>query len=338
MSNDTVQPPVLEVDVLAPTLPTEPPHGEDFDRAWRPWQERNYIEGFLSRVLIARSDYGTIPVRYKDKNDPEGKRWITKESKSTLFKPGAEKLCQWAQLRAHYEPGPMQLLEQLKNNRAAVLRCELVTRWSEVVGEGLGAGALAEPGKSWDNNPNSLIKIMKKRALVDAVLSVFALSDRFTQDLEDFPRGLDADPGDPPDDGDPGWDDMAVNRAHPTEGKTRPSTGAVRAAVTATDASTVRGPGVRTPVVVAQPPQTIDEAKEAFSVLCFEALGLPRTSTDEGVLSVARDFTSKYIAKIYGPAKDNKGRRLRDPLDLDRYIALIGKLRDEIHTGTVPQF
>lgn len=70
-----------------------------------------------------------------------------------------------------------------------VIRCDLVhAPTGEIVGTGLGACASVE--SKYQDRPNdvenTVVKMAKKRALVDATLTAFALSDRFTQDLEDM--------------------------------------------------------------------------------------------------------------------------------------------------------
>lgn len=60
--------------------------------------------------------------------------------------------------------------------------CRLYTASGEMVGEGRGAASLSE--KTW--MVNNAVKIAEKRAQIDAVLRTGALSDFFTQDLEDM--------------------------------------------------------------------------------------------------------------------------------------------------------
>jgi hypothetical protein len=60
----------------------------------------------------------------------------------------------------------------------------------DIVGEGLGACSTLE--SKYIDRPrdleNTVIKMAQKRGAVAAALNAFALSDRFTQDLEDLPR------------------------------------------------------------------------------------------------------------------------------------------------------
>jgi hypothetical protein len=66
-------------------------------------------------------------------------------------------------------------------------RCILLTQDQKPAGVGLGACDVSEK----NGNMNNAIKIAKKRAFVDAILTTGSLSDFFTQDLED--GGIDED-------------------------------------------------------------------------------------------------------------------------------------------------
>ncbi len=62
--------------------------------------------------------------------------------------------------------------------------CELVNRSTGVkIAEGRGSASLTE--SNIKGNLNSAIKMAEKRAQMDATLRAAALSDRFTQDMED---------------------------------------------------------------------------------------------------------------------------------------------------------
>jgi hypothetical protein len=72
-----------------------------------------------------------------------------------------------------------------------VVRCEIRHRSTGLfVGSGIGVASTAEP--NYANRPreleNTILKMAAKRAMVDAVVKAFALSDLFTQDLEDMPE------------------------------------------------------------------------------------------------------------------------------------------------------
>lgn len=72
-----------------------------------------------------------------------------------------------------------------------VVRCRLCRRDSgEVIGTGVGSCSTMESKyiRSPRESENTVLKMAKKRAQVDAVLGTFGLSDRFTQDVEDKPK------------------------------------------------------------------------------------------------------------------------------------------------------
>lgn len=130
------------------------------------------LQQFVQDVMVATQDYGTIP------GTP----------KPTLLKPGAEKLCEiyglaptiditnrtedWEKGFFHYE-----------------VCCRLISkRTGIIVAEGVGSANSRE--KRYKNQDaytlvNTILKMAKKRALVDAALSATRSSGLFTQDIED---------------------------------------------------------------------------------------------------------------------------------------------------------
>ncbi|RYG47370.1 hypothetical protein EON79_07550 [bacterium] len=68
-----------------------------------------------------------------------------------------------------------------------VIRCRLFFNGTEV-GQGVGSCSSLESKyiRSPRDNENTILKMGKKRAYVDAVLTTLGLSDRFTQDVEDM--------------------------------------------------------------------------------------------------------------------------------------------------------
>jgi len=124
------------------------------------------------KVLEKDVDYGY----------PAGRR----SGKPTLYKSGAEKLTRLFNLIPVFE-----VTRQVETDDfiCYVFRCLLKTASGAVVGEGYGAANSREK-PHWTQNPwahqNSILKIAKKRAHVDAVLTGLGASNVFTQDLEDF--------------------------------------------------------------------------------------------------------------------------------------------------------
>lgn len=112
--------------------------------------------------------------------------------KPTLLKPGAEKICQLFQFYPKYE------IEQKTGNGAYIynITCSLYQRGTDkFVGQGVGCANTKERKFSVKKNGekipapdilNTVLKIAKKRAFVDAVIANTACSDVFTQDIEEM--------------------------------------------------------------------------------------------------------------------------------------------------------
>ena len=127
---------------------------------------------FIDTVLVAGVDYGVIPHC----------------NKPTLLKPGAEKIMNYLGLIARTE-----VVNRVEDFNIGFFSYEckvfLIDYNGVVRGEGVGLTNTRE-GKYVKQNgysvQNVALKMAKKRALVDAVLNVGALSARFTQDVEDM--------------------------------------------------------------------------------------------------------------------------------------------------------
>ncbi len=141
--------------------------------------------------------------------------------KPTLLKPGAERLCAAYGLAVSYEiterevdhtivlpwvkrkkkwnnkfQGDRSFEWEEEHGEASglyryVVECHLSDRRTgQIVGSGLGMASSTEA--KYCDRPrdleNTILKMAQKRALITVVLNVLALSDRFTQDIEDMPR------------------------------------------------------------------------------------------------------------------------------------------------------
>jgi len=103
--------------------------------------------------------------------------------RSTLCKPGSEKICGLLRLRPRFRRD-VETWEMLGSEPGVVsLVCELVTSGGVVVAEGRGARHRDQDY----GDVNKTIKMVQKSAQTDAVLRCAGLSEIFTQDLEDLP-------------------------------------------------------------------------------------------------------------------------------------------------------
>jgi len=150
--------------------------------------------------------------------------------KPSLLKPGAEKICMLLQIEPVFVPdhdtwtmlgsvaGCVNLVCYLLTGERKLQALKLIKEMGKeneatifkmlAISEGRGAGTIKERSNM---NANSLIKIVEKRALVDAVLRVAGLSEMYTQDGEDT-QGA----GDPQQKAQPQQDKPPISN-HPAE-------------------------------------------------------------------------------------------------------------------------
>lgn len=141
-------------------------------------EKRGLITQYISQHMKSGTDYGTI-------------KFGTKESKPSLFKPGSEKFLSLFKLTARFEKDTDTWEMAGSENGVFAYKCQLVASNGNVVGEGRGVAKLTEK-VGW--TLNNCVKIAEKRAQIDAVLRTGALSDFFTQDLEDMQQNYDKSP------------------------------------------------------------------------------------------------------------------------------------------------
>ncbi|GAB7387409.1 hypothetical protein BSNK01_12450 [Bacillaceae bacterium] len=131
------------------------------------------FQSVVQKTLREGHDYGVIPGT----------------KKPTLLKPGAEKILMLMGVTSEYE-----LIERIqdydKGFFAYTVRC-ILSRNGQVITEGLGHCNTRE--KKYANEKhdpytlaNTCLKMAKKRAQIDAVLTIASLSEVFTQDIEDM--------------------------------------------------------------------------------------------------------------------------------------------------------
>ncbi|MDO6353979.1 hypothetical protein Q3V94_02625 [Caloramator sp. CAR-1] len=136
-------------------------------------QKITQFQKVIQQTLHQNHDFGVVPG----------------SSKPTLLKPGAEKILMLLGLTSEYE-----LIEKVQDYEngffAFTVRCKLYKQ-DQLITEGLGhCNSKERKYQSEKVDPftiaNTCLKMAKKRAQIDATLTVASLSDIFTQDLEDM--------------------------------------------------------------------------------------------------------------------------------------------------------
>jgi hypothetical protein len=148
------------------------PDGEAMQELVKRAEGARYVfESWVKRNMRPGIHFGIIPV---DGQEP---------SKPTLLKPGAELVALLYGWRFHFTAD----LESLAMGGPVIAGafayiCHVIDREGRTVGQGRGVAELRELGM---NNANKTVKMAEKRAMVDSVLRCAALSQWFTQDLEE---------------------------------------------------------------------------------------------------------------------------------------------------------
>ena len=129
------------------------------------------FQDLIKSQLTERHDYGIIPGT----------------TKPTLLKPGAEKILILMGLTSKFD-----ILDSARNFTDGFFQYQVKCRLYKnglLITEGLGACNTME-SKYIKQDPytldNTMLKMAKKRALIDATLLVASLSQIFTQDVEDM--------------------------------------------------------------------------------------------------------------------------------------------------------
>lgn len=148
--------------------------GLKLDRVSESMKKINEFQEVIQKTLVPNHDYGQA---------------FFGSGKPSLLKPGAEKILMLLGLASQYE-----IIEKIQDYDegffAYTIRC-ILTKNGIVVTEGLGHCNSKESkyeGERQDKYMlgNTCLKMAKKRAQVDAALTVGSLSNIFTQDLEDM--------------------------------------------------------------------------------------------------------------------------------------------------------
>jgi hypothetical protein len=130
-------------------------------------QMRALLTAYISEHMQEGIDYYTLTIGGK-------------VSKPSLSKAGSEKFLRLFNVHATFRKDE-ETWEMLGRPAGVICYvCELYTKRGECVGEGRGAREVLK-----EQDINKAIKMAQKSAQIDAVLRTGALSDAFTQDLED---------------------------------------------------------------------------------------------------------------------------------------------------------
>lgn len=131
-------------------------------------------------------------------------------TKPTLLQPGARKICLLFGLTPTFKiessyvnyDAPFSFERRGKSRTTSsyitetktslgtfnyVMSCEIRNADGKLISTGWGQCTNREVGKQ-DAPENTILKICKKRALVDAVLGIANMTEAFTQDLEDYKK------------------------------------------------------------------------------------------------------------------------------------------------------
>lgn len=134
-------------------------------------QRLNQISEIIKEELTDGVDYGVIPGT----------------SQAVLLKPGANKLALLYGLRQKYK-----VIDKIQDYDKGIIlyayECILVDGNNTEISQGHGLCSSQEKSKKKEiatDIENTLMKMAKKRALVDAVVSIAVLSKIFTQDMEE---------------------------------------------------------------------------------------------------------------------------------------------------------
>lgn len=143
----------------------------DLDSIESGLQKISRFQQIVQKTLKRGHDYGVIPGT----------------DKPTLLKPGAEKILMLMGLTSEYHITE-RIQDYDKGFFAFTVRCELYKNGIKIT-EGVGHCNTKER-KYRNQDPytlaNTCLKMAKKRAQIDATLTVASLSEVFTQDIEDM--------------------------------------------------------------------------------------------------------------------------------------------------------
>lgn len=144
-------------------------------------EERKILASYIAKNMVKGVDFAPIHINKTCDN----KHTCTNKyhfSKDNLTKAGAEKIKDLLRLYPDFKRDSDTWEMAGSKPGLFCYRCILLTQDQKPAGVGLGACDATEKS----GNMNNAIKIAKKRAFVDAILTTGSLSDFFTQDMEDM--------------------------------------------------------------------------------------------------------------------------------------------------------
>lgn len=137
-------------------------------------QKINAFQQTVAKLLKQDSDYGIIPGT----------------KRPTLLKPGGEKIAMLMGLTQEYK-----IVDSTRDFEKGFFQYQVSCRLKKgevILTEGLGSANTREPKNikldPWGQD-NTILKMAKKRAFIDAILMVASLSEIFTQDIGDDLEG-----------------------------------------------------------------------------------------------------------------------------------------------------
>lgn len=143
-------------------------------------EERRILTQYITQHMVKGTDYAPIHIK-KDCLNKYNCKNKYHYSKDNLTKAGAEKIKDLLKLYPDFKRDNDTWEMAGAKPGLFCYRCILLTQAQKPAGVGLGACDVSEK----NGNMNNAIKIAKKRAFVDAILTTGSLSDFFTQDLEE---------------------------------------------------------------------------------------------------------------------------------------------------------
>lgn len=146
---------------------------------------RKILLEFIKGQLVLGVDYYEFEQSKKVRNPVTGVTSYEKEMKKILGKGAAEKIAMIYGINATFSKPE---LVPIGTDHAYTIVATFTDRTGKQVGQGQGSRLLSQDTSGKDNkiDPNKSLKMAKKSAYIDGVISACALSDLFTQDIEDM--------------------------------------------------------------------------------------------------------------------------------------------------------